>query len=192
MASAAAFLTGAAAFAGNPPSRDERLLIAALGDLADGLDLVGVGCGVEVEHDRRSRLDQGLFHPGIGFLGNGLVERGKRVCILGPEHRLRRLQALAGIRRHQRQPAERRFHDPSQAVVETHGRKVGRRTAGDGFTGRRVDQLVGSIANENPLALRAEEEPPVLQRGDHRRRKRIAAGDDPVDALDRLIETVGA
>src|ERR1700710_2378902 len=53
-----------------------RLLwIAAPAHLAEGRDFVGIGCGGEVEHDRRSRLDQSLFHPRIGFLGNGLVER---------------------------------------------------------------------------------------------------------------------
>ena len=121
-----------------------------------------------------------------------MVERGKGIRILGAEHRLRRLQALAGIRRHQRQAAERRLDDPSQAVVEAHRRKVGGRAAGDRLTGRSIAQAVGWLANENPLALGAEQKPPLLQGGDDGRGARIAAGDDLVDALDGLVETVGA
>ena len=129
------------------------------------------------------------------------MENGKERCVAcGLEQTLPRPSQAAPVPpaldavvlRCMEKTAERRFHDPSQAIVETHGRKVGRGTAGDGFTGRRVDQLVGSVANENPLALRAEEKPPILEGGDHRRRERIAAGDDPVNALDRLIEAVGA
>ena len=121
-----------------------------------------------------------------------MVERGKGIRILGAEHRLRRLQALAGIRRHQCQAAERRLDDPPQAVVEAHRRKVGGRVAGDGLTGRSIAQAVGWLANENPLALGAEQKPPLLQGGDDSRGARIAAGDDLVDALDGLVETVGA
>ena len=47
------------------------------------------------------------------------------------------------------------------------------------------------VPDEDPLALRAEQQPPLLQGADDRRRERVAARGDPVDAFDRLVEAVG-
>ena len=170
----------------------ERVLIPALADDGDGVDLVGIRCIVEIEHDRGARLGQRLLHLRVALLGDGLLERRQRVRVLGFEHGLRCLEALSGVGRHQGQAAERRLDDPSQAVVEAHRRKVGGRAAGDRFAGCGVDQAVGGrLANENALAVGAEKQAPLLQGADDRCGERVAASGNRVDTLDRVVEAVG-
>ncbi len=168
----------------------ERILVTALADHGNGVDLVLFRCIVAVEHDRGARVDQCPLDSRVGFLGDRLVERRQRVRILGLEHRLGRLQALARIGGHQRQAAERGFDDAAQAVVETHRREVRGRAAGHGFARCGIDQPIGSLPDENALALGAEEQSPLLQGADDLRGEGIAADSDGVDPLDGLVEAV--
>ena len=78
----------------------------------------------------------------------------------------------------------------SRLLSRTGARSAGA-AAGDRLAGRRVDQPVGGVLDEDALALGAEQETPVLQRTDDGRGERIAARRDAVDALDGVVETVG-
>ncbi len=79
MASAAAFFTAGGALGRQAAEQRERVLVAALADHRDGVELVGLGRAVEIEHDRGARLDQRLLHPRVGLLGDRLFERRQRV-----------------------------------------------------------------------------------------------------------------
>ena len=125
MASLAAFATAGGAVAGSAAEERKRILIPPLADHANGIELVLLGCIVEIENDRGACLDQRLLHLRIGFLGDRLFERGQRIRILGSQYGLRRFQALCRIRRHQGQAAERRLDNAPQTVVQPDRREIG-------------------------------------------------------------------
>ena len=124
---------------------------------------------VAIEHDRGARLDQRLPAPGRRF-PSAIAWSSAASAFASLDLNT----ACAASRRlPDRAPSSVRLPSaasmmPTQAVVEPHRRKVGRRSAGDRLSGRGVEQAVGAVADENALALRAEQQPPLLQGADHR------------------------
>ncbi len=165
-------------------------LVAALTDDGNRLELLGVGGAVRIEQHGGAGFDQSLLHARIGFLGDRLVEcrQGRNVARL--EHCPRRLQALGGIGRHQGQRADRGLEEAAQPVVEAHRREVCGRGAIDRRAGRRVNQLVGLVSNEDAFLLRAEHEASRLQGADHAGSERVAARDHAADAIGGVAEAV--
>ena len=93
--------------------------------------------------------------------------------VMGLEDRLRGLDPLGGIRRQQRQAAERSLHGAAQPVVEAHGgRAVG--YAGDRRAGRGIDDLAVGLGDVNLLGVGIGHQPAVLQRADDGKGERIA------------------
>ncbi len=126
----------------------------------------------------------------IAFLTRGsfsaasaLSKAGQRAGVARFEHRLRRVVALAGVGRHQRQTAERRVDDAAQPVVDDDGVDVVRRRAFDRLAGRRVEQLVVRGLDVDFLLRGAEHQPRILQGSEHLRGQGVAAGDHFVDRL---------
>jgi hypothetical protein len=90
----------------------DRVLVAATADHADGVNLVGVGGIVEVEHDGGARLVQRLLDARVGLPGNGLIEGRQCIGVARLEHRLCGFQALVRLAHHQGQGTVRRFDRP--------------------------------------------------------------------------------
>ena len=90
------------------------------------------------QHDGGARLAHRLLDARVVFRGQRLVQRRQRAGVARLENRLRRVVALAGVRRHQRQAAERRVDDAAQPVVDDDGVDVvGRRAGGTACRWRR-------------------------------------------------------
>ena len=70
IASAAACFTAGGRVRRQAAEQRERVLVAALADHRDGLELVGLGRAVEIEHDGGARLDQRLLDAGVVLLGD--------------------------------------------------------------------------------------------------------------------------
>ena len=85
---------------------------------------------------------------------------------------------LDRIGREQSEAAERRLDGAAHAVVDAHRTEPGRLGAGDGLAGCRIEQASRRLAHVDLLVAGAEQQAAVLQRLDHLRRQRVAAGRD--------------
>ena len=176
---------------GKTLQKPERVLIAALLDHRDGGELVLVLGVVAGEQDRGARLHQHPLDARVLFLLDGALERRQRALVARFEHRLRRVQPLGRVGRHQRQRAERGVDAAAQPVVDADSVEIGRRIAGDRLSGRGVGQLAVVVLDVDRLALGAEHEMAVLQGADDGFRPRAAARGDGADAVIGVVEIVG-
>ena len=188
---AAAFTTGAAVPAGKTLQKPQRVLIAALLDHRNGGELVIVLGVVAGEDDRRARLHQHPLDPGVLFFLDSALERRQRALVARFEHRLRRVEPLGRVGRHQRQRAERGVDGAAHPIVKADIVEIGRRIAGDRLSGRGVGQLAVVVLDVDRLAFGAEHEMAVLQGADDGLRPRAAARGDGADAVIGVVEIVG-
>ena len=142
------------------------------------------------------------FDRFVGFLGERALDDRQRSLFVAPEHRLRGGDAPGGIRRQQRQAAERGLHGAAQAVVEANGGGIVRQLVDRG-PGRGIDDLAVGLGDEDLLAFRIGGQAAVLQRADDRERERIARSRDHADRFvgigkivigefgDRVLERAG-
>jgi hypothetical protein len=162
---------------GQPGQQRQRFLVAPRLDGGDGFELLGVGGVFLEQQDRRARFGKGQLGALVGLLLQRAVDHRQHGLVVGLEHRLRGLDSLGGIGRQQGQATQRGLDGAAQAVVEAHGGgAVG--NAGDGLTGRGIDDLAVGLGEIDFLGVGIGHQPAILQRADDGVSERIAAGRD--------------
>ncbi len=92
--------------------------------------------------------------------------------------------------RQQSELADRGVEGAAHPIIEMNVIEIGRRIAGHRLAGRGIEQLAVSVLDVDRFFFGAENQLAVLQGADNDFRPRTAAGDDLVDAGQRLVEIV--